>query len=169
MWVPGHTGVQGNETADHLAAAGRRMGIWTDQVPEEDAKKWVDNTIKNAWLTEWLLRSRNNDQQLFLHRVKGDTSAWPDPPGHRDQVILSRLRTGHTRVSHNYSGNGPFRIQCETCNLPNSVEHFLLECPETEGPRRLYGLQGSVRDILQDDPARTAAPFLKDADLYDNL
>ena len=44
------------------------------------------------------------------------------------EVILTRLRIGHTRVTHSFlmeNGNMPY---CQDCLVPLSVLHILAEC-----------------------------------------
>ncbi|XP_065073052.1 uncharacterized protein LOC135697366 [Ochlerotatus camptorhynchus] len=166
IWLPGHCGVKGNEEADHLAGTGRRMTKYTRKVPGQDLKKWVTKTVDQSWSRDWLAGSI-----LFIRKIKGDTSRWEDPPLHREQVVLSRLRSGHTNVSHNYKGDGPFRRICDHCHIPQTVEHFICICPKYDGTRRSYDISGSIRDVLSDDPVRTATLFifLKETGLFNMI
>ncbi|XP_062711576.1 uncharacterized protein LOC134289578 [Aedes albopictus] len=148
MWVPGHCGIRGNERADVLAGIGRNSPYLTRKIPADDAKKWVIDTIRQAWANEWW-----RNRTLFLRKAKPSIEPGEDLPNRRDQIILSRLRTGHTRASHNMAaGNSGFRRQCENYDTPNTVEHFLCVCPalgsDTRSSRRKisgYSLQPSGR------------------------
>ena len=44
------------------------------------------------------------------------------------EVVLARLRLGHTRVTHSYLLLGEEHPQCVGCDAPFTVRHFLLEC-----------------------------------------
>lgn len=127
-----------------------------------NVQRWIKNIFKNHWKTEW---ARN--ERLFLRKIKANTERFEDLKSLKEQRILSRLRTGHCRVSHKYDG-GSFHADCDICGIRNSVEHFVCVCPQYESLRTLYGINGSIRDILSDDPSRAAALFcfLKDAGLY---
>ena len=48
----------------------------------------------------------------------------------REEVVLARLRLGHTRVTHSYLLQGEELPQCVGCDAPFTVPHFLLECGE---------------------------------------
>ena len=46
----------------------------------------------------------------------------------KEEVVLARLRLGHTRVTHSYLLLGEEQPQCVGCDAPFTVRHFLLEC-----------------------------------------
>ena len=46
----------------------------------------------------------------------------------KEEVVLARLRLGHTRVTHSYLLLGEDQPQCVDCNASFTVRHFLLEC-----------------------------------------
>ena len=46
----------------------------------------------------------------------------------KEEVVLARLRLGHTRVTHSYLQQGEEQPQCVGCDAPFTVRHFLLEC-----------------------------------------
>ena len=46
----------------------------------------------------------------------------------RREVVLARLRLGHTRVTHSYLQQGEEQPQCVGCDAPFNERHFLLEC-----------------------------------------
>lgn len=162
-WIPGHCGIPGNTTADHLAGSGYSGPRYTKKVPLDDVNRWLSVTFKNQWDLEW-----SQQHTPYLRKIKKSTNRWDDLELLKEQQIISRLRTGHTRLSHDMSGEGPFRRLCSTCGVRKTVEHVLCFCPVYEFPRSTYGLSGSIRDILGDNAASLAAVicFLKDAGLY---
>lgn len=162
MWVPGHSGVPGNATADFLAGSGPSGPRYSTKVPLADTRRWVKSTIRQTWQTEWA-----NSRGAYLQKIKRSTDAWTDLRSMKDQKIISRLRTGNTRLSHNYEGN-PFHRTCVVCNTGNTVEHFICNCPVIDGPRQMYAISASIREALQDDPSSTAVliSFIKNAGLY---
>ncbi|XP_065087111.1 uncharacterized protein LOC135708865 [Ochlerotatus camptorhynchus] len=166
MWVPGHCGVQGNVTADHLAGSGHTRPRFTGTVSLQDVKKWIKRTVRRAWDTEW-----RNNRTYHLRKIKATTGTWKDRPNLREQRVVSRLCTGHSRVSHNFGGT-PFRRICETCGVPATVEHILVNCAELKDLWAAFGLESSIiRNLLGDESPAAAAliTFLKEANFYNNI
>lgn len=169
VWIPGHCGIRGNIEADHLAALGRRGTIFTRRVPGSDLKTWVSKQIENAWATQWDNVGRAGTRDFFLRKIKNDISKWNDSSEHHTQVVLSRLRTGYTRLSHSFDGHSDFKTKCNTCNTHNTVEHILCRCPLYYGLREKYKLSGSIREILNPSNEEMLIRFLKDSSLFKNI
>ena len=165
-WIPGHCGIRGNDNADRLANAGRNGPRLTSFVPGPDLKNWIRDTITEGWKRKWY-----QERNLFTRKVKDDTDQWSDRSSRKEQQILSRIRIGHTRITHSHFCQGGDRPICIPCNTPLTIEHILVDCLAYEDLRRKHQLTDSIRTILQNNPAREEVllNFLKDADLYDKI
>ena len=49
----------------------------------------------------------------------------------RDETVLTRLRIGHSRVTHSYLLSRESQPICDHCKCVFTVKHMLLECPST--------------------------------------
>lgn len=165
-WVPGHCGVRGNIEADRLAAAGRTMVQRIIPSPGADIKKKVKNDLKTAWENRWF-RERN----LFLRKIKDSTETWKDRPNQKEQRILSRLRVGHTRLTHPHYFSSEQQPRCEACSVHLTVEHILAHCPRYQQQRNSLQLKHSIRDILSNDPneENKLILFLEHVGLYNKI
>lgn len=85
--------------------------------------------------------------------------------------MLSRLRTGHTRVSHNMAESGTgFRRQCEDCGERNTVEHFLCNCRKFEHLRSEHEITDIPRSLANDPvKERQVINYLKEAGLFEEI
>ena len=45
------------------------------------------------------------------------------------EVVLARLRIGHTRLTHEYILDRGPPSSCLQCNVPLSIEHIIIDCP----------------------------------------
>lgn len=164
MWIPSHSEIPGNEEADAAAALGRTSRRFRDgkRIPGQDLRLWIRNTLRQTWEIEWW-RSR-----CHTRMIKDSTKPWNNRTSWREQRILSRLRTGHTRATHNFGPGRNFHENCERCGQRNTVDHFLHSGACLEDLRSLHGLTGSLRETLQNDPTMEQAVirFCKDADLF---
>ena len=106
----------------------------------------------------------------------------PPPPidlnNRKEQVVLSRLRIGHTRLTHGYLMYGETPPMCLRCDVQLSVMHILVECPHLGAQRnRAFPFLNqsdptncSLRNILAQNSKNFSAEnvfkFLKDLNIF---
>ncbi len=66
------------------------------------------------------------------------------------ETALTRLRTGHTRLTHGYLMSRGVQPYCDDCLVPLTVRHLLVECPSLGDLRERYlsncrGVDGTFR------------------------
>ena len=121
-YVPSHTGIKGNEIAD--VAAKSASNLSNDPIPINDISTSVRSIMIKNWQNQW---SREIHNKLFS--VKPNLGVWKCQHSRRDSVILTRLRIGHTRLTHQHLLKGEDPPQCARCDVPLSVHHVLIDCP----------------------------------------
>ncbi|XP_062710824.1 uncharacterized protein LOC134288908 [Aedes albopictus] len=157
MWVLGHCGIQGNERADILADIGRNSPFLTPKIPADDAEK-MD---QGHHLAIRVQRVEAGPNPVFFRKANPTARPGEDLPNRRDQTVLSRLRTGHTRASHNIvANNSGFRRQCEICSAQYSVEHFLCVCPALEHIRQIHQITDIPSSLANDKVRKRQLFFL---------
>ena len=162
-WVPSHVGIEQNEKADKEAniVANSQSAIFYNTIPHKDYYAVYKRTVKSKWQEEWQNITGNK-----LRSIKETTSEWQSSyQKHRKhQIILTRLRIGHTLLTHRYlmeSGRPPY---CGDCLVPLTVRHILAECPSyrTERLRHfpaLAAVQGEQEQLNHMLAENRASPY----------
>ena len=126
-WLPSHVGISGNEEADKAAKDALSLEILPFRVPFNDFKPLINNFIQNVWQQSWSDPANQNNK---LFTIKPGLGEWL--PGlrtnRREEIILARLRIGHSHFTHSYLLKGEEEPQCIPCNAPLTVNHILVDC-----------------------------------------
>ena len=179
-WCPGHVGIPGNEKADSMAveAASSNDETANDAVPYRDWYPIVKRKMKEKWLREWLNVNANK-----LRKLKDTVEMWPSSSdeNRKYSIIITRLRIGHTKATHQYLMEGGVQPYCGDCIVPLTVKHVLAECPTySDTRRRLYPetehqtTDQAIRTILseqnnQNFNTNQLMTFIREIGLYDNI
>ena len=68
----------------------------------------------------------------------------------RDEVLLCRLRIGHTRLTHSFLFNEEDPPECDTCQCITTVKHILLNCTKyTAFRQELFKDYTTLHDVEQ--------------------
>ncbi|KAJ4435440.1 hypothetical protein ANN_18055 [Periplaneta americana] len=115
IWIPSHRGIASNDVADREAKQSTKDSTNPDYtfLPHRDFISLIDNKCKESWITLWTL---NPSRKLFEVKSIYSINIPIHKLNRKDQVLLSRLRIGHTKLTHSYliSRNEP--STCETCH-----------------------------------------------------
>ncbi|GBM74328.1 putative RNA-directed DNA polymerase from transposon BS [Araneus ventricosus] len=122
-WIPGHAGISGNEKADQASKTASLM--IENFVALGDARQAVKILILKKWQSVW------DEQQVNkLHEFHPSVRHVIISNLYRRQdVILTRLRIGHTRLTHKHLLCSEPPPMCSRCQSILSVRHILIECP----------------------------------------
>ena len=100
MWIPGHSGIEGNNNADETAKRATAQPPQFITIPYTDWYPYIRTTTYQLWAERWRLSTSP------LKRIKLQPGKWKrGSMSRREEVILNRLRVAHTRITHNYLFN----------------------------------------------------------------
>ena len=73
----------------------------------------------------------------------------------KEGIITTRLRTGHTRLTHEHKIRKTTSPTCTYCNNhPLTITHILHECHTTETQRQKYGINANINLSSHNDIQR---------------
>ena len=136
----------------------------------------IEKKLKAKALRKW-----NNINNKKLRNMKSSITLWSTSL-HRNrcwEVILARLRLGHTRLTHGYLMENSRPPTCSVCNTTITVEHILISCARYKTKREVVfkdhytnGSEPTMKSILQESnifSINAILRFLKEVDLLDKI
>lgn len=126
-WIPSHVGISGNEKADQSA----KSAVLAPSVPlpfttAADCKTFIRDFIHENWQTRWAACHNSGNKLAQLCPIIPTPI---DPSLNRKcEIILTRLRIGHCRLTHSYLMSHDPPPLCHHCNCLLTVSHVLTEC-----------------------------------------
>lgn len=160
QWIPSHEDIEGNDIADHLAKEACTKGIFWKDHPS------AFSTIKRQLLEkaeqEWSTRFNSNISKSYVRRelpTKTHLHNIYDGLSTALSSLIAEFRSGHTRLLPIQNRNNPPPCTCRTSN--ETVEHFLLHCPQYDDLRMEVEVEATedpsvteiTRSIILDNPA----------------
>ena len=101
IWIPGHIGFLDHDAVDQAAKQAPSLISIIDKqyLPDTDYKSYYRSIITDHWKTYWKSQQPNK-----LLTIKKEPIPWTSSKreSRREEVIITRLRIGHTRLTHSY-------------------------------------------------------------------
>ena len=165
LWVPSHIGIAGNTAADAAAKAALSLPETDLPVPYSDLYPCVSVHIARRWQQSWDTETNNK-----LHSIEPKLKL-PKPYNlpRRDELLIHRLRIGHTHLTHAYLLKRENPPECVQCQVPLTVEHILLDCVDFNFIRQKHFSVTTLTDLFNKTQPRTIIDFIKEIGLHRKL
>ena len=113
-WVPSDVGNQGNERVDVLAKLALSEAYTNIKIPYTDLVYYAELHLRKNWQFFW-----DQHVQSKLHAVHPELGLWPhsSQERRRDELILCRLRIGHTYILLDTPALTQWRPSTSWCRL----------------------------------------------------
>ena len=128
-WAPGHKNIKGNKLADTAAKeAAHLLPAPNIPLPLTDARRLLKRSLYQRWQQEWTTLGHHH-----LQHIKPSIGLWKTALTsipRRSQVVLNRIRIGHSLLTHVHLFKREPAPPCPFCSqLTLSVLHLLEHCP----------------------------------------
>ena len=161
-WLPSHMGIQGNDAADAAAkeALNERITFYT--LPSSDFRVHVNSLIRKKWQGYWDDQDVNklNELKPYLgnSNIQFNTR--------RDEVVYTRLRLGHSYITHSFLLRGEEPPLCVGCNSRMSIKHILMDCVDFTHTRLQYYNVLNLKALFDTVSPSLVISFIKAVGLY---
>ena len=136
-------------------------------IPYSDLKSTASSFIRNKWQREWEGCIENK-----LNEIKPCIAIWPTFTPRKFDVILTRLRIGHSRLTHKHLLLDETEPTCPHCySSVLTIRHLLTDCPGLRHIYRHYFNSSSpiLMNLIGEKPHYELFNFLKDAGFYHDI
>ena len=171
-WIPSHMGIEGNDRADCKAKqAAKQTSVLQAAIHYRDYYQPVKHCFNNKRREDW----RNTPNSNKLKNSKPQLAALPMVGLTRgEEVIMNRLRLGHTNVTHNYMIDGAVLHVPPICHFCNdsilTIEHIFIQCTALTSIRRPFFTSRSLEAILGSRAdSQKFFSFLRRIEIYQSI
>ena len=165
-WIPSHIGIYGNEKVDKSAKESLNLEVTDFKIPFNNFKPLINKYVCDKWQTLWdetpFNKLKEIEPTVNHHRLVPKLSR-------REEIVLARLRIGHTRVTHSCLLKREERPYCIGCDTPFTVRHFLLDCADFVRERRSLFQVNNLKDLFKDVSVENILSFLKNVNLFNKI
>ena len=165
-WIPSHIGVRGNERADSIAKSALDLSPKAISIPYTDLKPIISKFVHKKWQQRWDMNINNK-----LFRIQPTLGEWRPAlwASRIEQVVISRLRIGHTRLTQAFILKQEPQPQCLTCQTTCTVKHILIEYRAFAAITKRFFKVTSLTELFETIKIVNVLSFLRETGLYEKI
>ena len=150
--------MSGNERADSAAKSALDLSPEILSIPYTDLKLTISKFLRTKWQQQWDINIHNK-----LYQIQSILREWRPAfrKSRREQVLKSRLRIGHTRLTHF------FILKQEPKPVFGTVKHSLIECRAFTVIRKRFFKVTSLTELFENVKIDDVLTFLRETGLYE--
>ena len=132
-------------------------------IPYADFKHYINEFVKSKWQSQWDEAIDNK-----LHSIQPRLGKWPGASRQirREETVLTRVRIGHSRLTHSYLMKGEDQPECVPCQCLLTMKHIMIDCIDFHNTRIQYFNVHSMKELFDNVQPTLILSFLKDIGLF---
>ena len=136
------------------------------KVPSLDFRSSINKFVIETWQSRW-----DGEIENKLRKIEDKVGKHPgiSKKRRRDEIVLARLRIGHSHLTHSYLLKGEDPPRCVICNCTITIKHILLDCPDFAQSRSKFYHSQTLKGLFSLDELAPIISFLKDIGIYDKI
>ena len=87
----------------------------------------------------------------------------------KEETTLSRLRIGHSHITHSYLLKKEEPPYCIPCQKPYTIKHILTECIDLKLIRQKYYQTTNLKQIFNQINPKKLLGYIKEAHIYNKI
>ena len=136
------------------------------KLPYTDFKPAINKYLLNKWQLVWDTAVDNK-----LHSIKSILGECRPAfrTDRKEEVVLSRLRIGHSFITHSYLLKGEEQPTCVPCDTPFTIKNILLHCVDFQNSGDKYYKVNSLKELFETIEMHNIFSCLKKIGLFNKI